>query len=368
MDTLSFFSGICGLELGIPEYINIKCHCDIDNYCKYIINKKFPNIDFHDNIRTFPKEKYNNINLIMGGFPCQDISNAGKGKGLSGKRSGLFWDLLKIIEYYKPEFVYLENVSNLRNKGLDKVVTSLGELGYDTKWCIIEAVNTGALHKRARTFMLSKNNNKILNKTFPLKQYANFDWIKETDKSRVVDNPNKERIKCLGNAVVPDQSRLAFHILFNSNNTETIYNLETSWNNSLSDWKSIQLDFSKIASLPKSGIYSNGNFYYKKIKLENIAEYPLTIQRFKTTHSLPTPTATDYISRKPTNTLKSRAFRPGVNKSVSLNRWIEMFPSKETIIPELDDEGYLINDDIKGVIPNPQWVEWLMGFPLDWTS
>lgn len=364
MDTLSFFSGICGLELGIPEYINIKCHCDIDKYCKYLINKRYPETDYHDNICTFPKEKYKNINFIIGGFPCQDISNAGKGKGLSGKRSGLVWNLLKLIEYYKPEFVYLENVSNLKNKGLDKVVNYLDELGYDTRWCIIQALNAGALHRRARTFMLSKNRNKVSHFTFESIAYKDFNWLKEPNIPRVIENPKKERIKCLGNAVVPDQSRLAFHILCGSEDTKTINNLEQSWNNSLNTWKFKLLEKS---TLPKFGFYSNGHFYLTKIKLKNNGKYPPTIQRFKTTHSLPTPTATDYISRKPTNTIKSRAFRPGVNKAVNLNRWIEMFPSKETQLPELNEEGYLIENNIKGLIPNPQWVEWLMGFPNDWT-
>ncbi len=364
MDALSFFSGICGLELGIPEYVNVKCHCDIDKYCKYIINKKFPEKDYHDDICTFPKEKYENINLIIGGFPCQDISNAGKGKGLDGKRSGLVWKLLKIIEYYKPKYVYLENVSNLRNKGLDKVVIRLDELGYDTRWCIIQAVNAGALHRRGRTFMLSKNRNKNYNIEFKKTLYNNFCWNLEPDISRVIDNPKKERIKCLGNAVVPDQSRLGFHILCGKSNTITIKNIEESWNNSLNIWKSKKLDKS---ILPKYGAYIDGEFFIANIQLENKSIFPDTIQRFKSTHSLPTPTATDFISRKPTNTIKSRAFRPGVNKSVNLNRWIEMFPNKDVILPEIDDDGYLVNEHITGVIPNPQWVEWLMGYEIDWT-
>ncbi len=96
--------------------------------------------------------------------------------------------------------------------------------------------------------------------------------------------------------------------------------------------------------------------------------YPNTIQRFKSTHSLPTPTVSDQIIRKPTNTSKCCAFRPGVNKSVSLNRYIEMFPTKDTPLLELDKDGYLVNNNISGLLPNPQWIEWLMGFPINWTN
>ena len=130
-------------------------------------------------------------------------------------------------------------------------------------------------------------------------------------------------------------------------------------------WKSKPL---KNTKLPKYGSYINGVFYEVFLEIKDKSVYPDTIQRFKSTHSLPTPTATDYILRKPTNTIKSRAFRPGVNKSVNLNRWIEMFPTRDTELPDLDEEGYLINKDIKGIVPNPQWVEWVMGFPIDWTE
>ena len=366
METLSFFSGIGGLELGIPEYVNVKCYCDINQYCKYLITKKFPNKDYYDDICTFPKDKYKNINLIMGGFPCQDISNAGKGKGLDGERSGLIWKLLDIIKYYKPAYIYLENVSNLKNKGLDKIAIFLDELGYDTRWCIIQASDACALHKRRRTFILSKNRSKNCNTEFSNKQYINYNWKTEPNIPRIINNPDKRRIKCLGNAVVPDQSRLAFHILCGKPNTNTINNIDDSWNNSLTIWKSQKLNTS---NLPKYGSYINGEFYEVNIYLENKAIFPNTIQRFKTTHSLPTPTATDFISRKPTNTIKSRAFRPGVNKAVNLNRWIEMFPNKNIILPELDNEGYLKdNKVIVGIVPNPQWVEWLMGYPIDWTN
>lgn len=364
METLSFFSGICGLEKGIQDYINVKCHCDMNKYCKNIINKRYPSIDYQDNICNFPKEKYSNINLIVGGFPCQDISNAGKGKGLNGKRSGLVWELLKIIEYYKPEFVFLENVSNLKNKGLKDLLLYLDNLGYDTKWSIIKASNVGALHRRARTFILSKNRKKKCNIIFTPKKYNKFNWEKEPNIERIVNDPNKERIKCLGNAVVPDQSRLAFNMLCgNNNNMDTIRNIEKCWNNSISKYKLYTCNV-----LPSVGFYSNKKLYITDFDLSNNVNYPFTIQRFKPTHSLPTPTATDYISRKPTNKLKNRAFRPGVNKSVNLNRWIEMFPNKNTLLPELDNEGYLVDDNIKGIVPNPQWVEWLMGFPLDWTE
>jgi len=365
MNTLSFFTGIGGLELGIPEYLKVLCHCDKNKYCEYLIRKHFgKDADFHSDICSFPKEKYENINLIMGGFPCQDISNAGKGKGLTGNRSGLIWVLLNLVEYYSPEYVFLENVSNLKNKGLDKILIKLDELGFNTRWTIINASAVGALHNRRRTFILAKNRNKKLNIKFTKKVYDSIDWTKEPNLiERVISDPNKERIKCLGNAVIPQQSRKAFHILSGSDNTATITDLDKTWANSSPIWNS---NLTNIIS--KCGSFNRGQMSEYNLQLRNIAVFPPTIQRFKTTHSLPTPTASDHISRKPTNTIKARAFRPGVNKSVSLNRWIEMFPHRLIPLPELDDEGYLIDENIKGLTPNPEWIEWLMGFSHNWTK
>ena len=77
---------------------------------------------------------------------------------------------------------------------------------------------------------------------------------------------------------------------------------------------------------------------------------------------------TEYVLRMPTNVLQNRAFRPGVNKSVSPNRWVGMFPTKETPIPVVNDGGYLVEGDTRGRVPYYKWVEWLMGFPVGWVD
>ena len=155
-------------------------------------------------------------------------------------------------------------------------------------------------------------------------------------------------ILILGNAVIPQQARKAFHTLCGSNHMNTISDLNECWTRSSVTWNSNL----PIKNIPKCGSFDAGILRENTdIALPSINIFPPTIQRFKKTHSLPTPTASDHIIRKPTNTKKNRAFRPGVNKSVSLNRWIEMFPDSQTPIPELDEEGYLIDDNIKGLVP-----------------
>jgi len=97
MNTLSFFSGIRGLDLGIQEYIRPLAHCDTEAFCQQNIRTCCPSSYLHGDIRTFPRERFADIGLIVGGFPCQASSNAGKGEGIRGKRSGLVWALLDLI-------------------------------------------------------------------------------------------------------------------------------------------------------------------------------------------------------------------------------------------------------------------------------
>ena len=116
----------------------------------------------------------------------------------------------------------------------------------------------------------------------------------------------------------------------------------------------------------------NGKYYQSNpiIHKKSIhVEFPNTIQRFKKTHFIPTPTVSDSILRKSTNTNISSAFRPGVNKTVTLNRYLQMFPTIETNLPELNENGTLKEEiECRGVYPNPNWLEWLMGFPQDYTK
>src|SRR5437899_426718 len=95
------------------------------------------------------------IDIIYGGFPCQDISIAGHGKGLEGKRSGLFFEIMRLAEEIKPEFIFLENVANIRCKGLNTVIGEMDRLGYDCRWGILSAADVGANHKRERWWFLA---------------------------------------------------------------------------------------------------------------------------------------------------------------------------------------------------------------------
>src|SRR5678815_1913873 len=95
---------------------------------------------------------------IYGGFPCQDISTAGNGAGLAGKRSGLVFELLRLVTELTPAFVFLENVPGIRTRGGEAVAKELAGRGYDCRWLVVSAAEIGAPHLRKRWFLLAYSN------------------------------------------------------------------------------------------------------------------------------------------------------------------------------------------------------------------
>lgn len=151
----SLFSGIGGLELGLERTGGFKTiwFSEIDDYASAVLKKHWPETP---NIGDMIKVDWNGIekpDMLTGGFPCQDISVAGRGKGIrEGKRSGLWSEYAKAIRILRPRLILIENVPELANKGLDIVLSNLAEIGYDAEWGLLSASAVGALHRRERLF------------------------------------------------------------------------------------------------------------------------------------------------------------------------------------------------------------------------
>lgn len=154
----SLFAGIGGFDLGF-ERAGMKCRwqVEIDPDAQQVLDKRFPGIGQWDDVCTFPPTPAEDweVDVICGGFPCQDISVAGNGAGLAGERSGLFYEFARIIGILRPGFVVLENVAALLNRGLDTILGCLDELGYDAEWSIIPACAFGSPHPRERLFCIA---------------------------------------------------------------------------------------------------------------------------------------------------------------------------------------------------------------------
>ena len=159
MKMLDLFSGIGGFALSAQwrwgEDLDIVGFCEIEKYAQKVLKKNFPGVSIYDDITKLDGKLFKNIDLITGGFPCQDISIAGKGAGIEGKRSGLWSEMHRIISEVRPRYAIIENVPMLTIRGGTRVIADLAEIGYDCEWQVIGADEVGAWHRRKRIWIVA---------------------------------------------------------------------------------------------------------------------------------------------------------------------------------------------------------------------
>lgn len=161
---LSLFAGIGGFDLGLERTGGFKtvAFCEIDPFCRRVLAKHWPGVPCYHDVRELTAERLAAdgiaADVICGGFPCQDISEAGKGIGLAGKRSGLWSEIARLAGELRPEFVIVENVAALLSRGLGSVLGDLASLGYDAEWHCIPAAAVGAPHRRDRIWIVAYPN------------------------------------------------------------------------------------------------------------------------------------------------------------------------------------------------------------------
>jgi DNA (cytosine-5)-methyltransferase 1 len=136
------------------------CAVEIDPYCRKVLAQRIadgflPEMHIHDDIKTFDATGWrNHVDVIAAGFPCTDISLAGKGEGIHGEKSSLFFEAVRVIREVEPRFVFLENVPALTSRGLDRVLGEMADLGFDAAWTVLSAADCGANHLRKRIWIL----------------------------------------------------------------------------------------------------------------------------------------------------------------------------------------------------------------------
>jgi DNA (cytosine-5)-methyltransferase 1 len=161
LKVLSLFAGIGGFDLGLERTGGFKtvAFCEFDKKAQAVLRKHWPEVPIYDDVRTLTGAQLaaDGIapNVIVGGFPCQDISTAGAGAGIEGKRSGLWADYARLIGELQPHFVIVENVSALLGRGIDRVLGDLAALRYDAVWHCIPASHVGAPHRRDRVWVVA---------------------------------------------------------------------------------------------------------------------------------------------------------------------------------------------------------------------
>lgn len=153
----SLFSGIGGLELGLERagLGRVAWQCEIDPFCRRVLARHWPEATRVEDVRTVSRATVPSVDVICGGFPCQDVSLAGKRAGLDGARSGLWVEYRRIIEEIEPSIVVIENVLGLRTSGLSRVLADIADLGFDAEWSDLAAADVGAPHRRRRLFIVA---------------------------------------------------------------------------------------------------------------------------------------------------------------------------------------------------------------------
>ena len=222
---LDLFSGIGGFSLGLEatKGFYTAAFVEINPFCQKILRKHWPNTPIYSDIKTvYTKPQV--FDVLCGGFPCQDVSLAAQGnqQSILGERSGLWTEYLRLISEAKPTWTIIENVENLRHKGLGIILSQLALLGYDAEWNIIPAYGVGLPHVRKRLWVVAHANCHRIqgNSPFPLQGLRNIPWGENGRRAAdLVGRPDfiasallragngipnyMDRIKALGNAIIP---------------------------------------------------------------------------------------------------------------------------------------------------------------------
>jgi len=216
---LDLFSGIGGFSLGLEstKKFEIVAFCEIDPLCQAILRNNWPNVRIYDDVTD--ADFGEDVGLVTAGFPCQDISLAGKGAGISGERSGLFWYVIRALRMVGRPRLLLENVAGLLNRGLSTVLGALATFGYDAEWNCIPAGAVGAPHRRDRVWITAHDRSQRGEGVFmeEVRRELAFSWCEDVGRSE--DIPERthlyesklcggghgvsKRLDVIGNAIVP---------------------------------------------------------------------------------------------------------------------------------------------------------------------
>jgi DNA (cytosine-5)-methyltransferase 1 len=237
MNELHLFAGAGGGILGgiLLGHATV-CAVEIEPYCQRVLLQRqrdgiLPKFPIWDDVKTFDGNPWRGrVDVVCGGFPCQDISAAGNGAGITGERSGLWGEMARIIGEVRPSYVFVENSPLLVGRGLAVVISDLAQMGYDAKWGIVGAYHAGAPHKRERIWIMAYASASGLQGRVCEQQNEPEECGMENLESRQIrdwfDIPEPygvrsfngladgvDRIKAIGNGQVPQVATLAWNLL-----------------------------------------------------------------------------------------------------------------------------------------------------------
>ena len=153
----SLCTGYGGLDLAVAQVLDVQLHwyAETDRHARTVLAHRFAGVPNLGDIRTVDWARVTPVDILTAGFPCQDISDAGRRVGITGAHSSLWTAVAGAVRHLRPRYVFVENVAALIRRGLDSVQGDLAALGYDTSWVCLRASDIGAAHRRDRLFLLA---------------------------------------------------------------------------------------------------------------------------------------------------------------------------------------------------------------------
>jgi len=238
MNELHLFAGAGGGILGgmLLGHTTV-CAVEIEPYCRKVLLQRqrdgiLPKFPIWDDVCTFDGTPWRGkVDVVCGGFPCQDISIAGGGAGIEGQRSGLWSEMARIIGEIRPRFAFMENSPMLAFRGLGRVLGDLSELGYDARWGVLGAIHAGLPHRRMRLWIVANAKNEPSQTTLVLQEnkiqrklggdlhavrLRASDWKAHQPSMDRMDDGLADwmgRIRAIGNGQVPSVAATAWRIL-----------------------------------------------------------------------------------------------------------------------------------------------------------
>lgn len=388
LSSLDLFSGVGGITRALEGIARPIAYCEIDEDCKTILKRNMesgllPKAPIFSDVceLTASKLRRKFVDIMVGGWPCQDLSSMGLRKGLDGDRSGLITEVFRLADELKPKLVFLENVPIILVDGIDVIIKEfVQKRGYEMRWATVSAGAMGAPHNRKRWFcLLIKKESDIDTYSWDLTKsgYRSFSWGREPVIRMKIPKNVKEkvgmtlRLSMCGNSVVPDAVRAAFITLLEGFS-------HTPAPSMLKQVPFIKLEhphvekliaIKKSKKMPKWGMAVSSPVQEGKVFYYKVRPYPKMLRPnfgiVVNPHAVKREPVFEITTERIKKPVKLRCWSTPRHTTTMANvltrRTIRDLPTQirfEKNTPDHVREGAV----------NPCFVEWMMGYPTDWTK
>jgi hypothetical protein len=355
LNAIDLFAGIGGMSYALNDVCKTVAYCESDPHCCRVLEKnmrsgRIDNAIILPDVRKLQRKDLptNDIDIVLAGFPCQDISMAGKEVGIHGKRSSLFKEVIRVVqELPSIKYLFLENVANIQHHGLEYVLRKIDQQGFSYVHGMFQANELKAPHKRMRWFLLAM---RPCANDIPSCKIPRNMWGREPEE-RLIPYSKQNRSLCyiryhmLGNSVVPQCAALAWNTL-----SQVLLNRDVHHVKRLADPAAKERSVPVHMHLPdtKSSTYRVSHMHF----LKRPVQLPVG-----TRNLWGTPTAARWNQYR--SYTSNRAFTNLANQIFYDARTQRMYNRKRTIPAR---------DLSKAFDIDPNFIEWMMGYPKNWTA